>query len=101
MNHICIAPSGVLISMQSSRLPPARTSISATGMVAPPGPYHVANCSGSVHILQTWSAGALRFRTITMLSVSPPVLSVSSAIVIARPSSRCLWPRSLVTHPTT
>src|SRR5439155_16985621 len=61
------------------RVPPTLTSIFATGMVAPSGPYHLAKCSGSVHIRQTRSTGALRVRSITTASWVP----LSSVIVFA------------------
>src|SRR5437764_6367223 len=51
--------------MHTSRAPPTRTSIFATGMVAPSGPYHAAKCSGSVHICQMRSTGASKLRSIT------------------------------------
>src|SRR5256885_14476418 len=70
--------------MHTRRVPPTRTSILATGMVAPSGPYHAAKCSGSVHICQMRSTGASKLRSI--LTVSWEVLS--SAIVFACPSLR-------------
>ena len=50
------------------RLPPTRTSIFATGMVAPSGPYHALKCSGSVHICQMRPTGASKLRSITTAS---------------------------------
>ena len=47
-----LGPFGVSISMHTSRLPPMRTSILATGTVALSGPYHSLKCSGSVHLRQ-------------------------------------------------
>ena len=45
--------------------PPTRTSIFATGMVAPSGPLpSAAKCSGSVHICQMRSTGASKLRSI-------------------------------------
>src|SRR5881394_1813481 len=68
VNHICTGPPGVSISRHTRRLPPTRTSIFATGTVAPPGPYHALKCSGSVHICQIRSAGASKLRSITTAS---------------------------------
>ena len=64
MNHIRVGPSGVVTCMQISRLPPTRTSILATGIVAPVGPYQAAKWSGSVHICQTSFTGASKVRSI-------------------------------------
>src|SRR2546423_11843723 len=94
VNHICIGPSGVCISIATRRVPPTRTSILATGMVAPAGPYHAAKCSGSVHICQMSSTGASKRRSIFTASWEV----VLSAIVFA-----CLsFPlklREVVVHP--
>src|SRR5207247_10868278 len=80
--------------MRTRRVPPTRTSIFATGIVAPSGPYHAAKCSGSVHICQMRSTGASKLRSI--LTASWEVLS--SAIAFA-----CLSLRSelseVVVHP--
>src|SRR5215475_11367873 len=84
VNHICITPPGVSISMHTRRLPPARTSIFATGTVAPSGPYHALKCSGSVHICQMRSGGASKLRSITTASRE----TLPSAIVLARLSLR-------------
>jgi hypothetical protein len=65
VNHICIRPSGVCISLHTRRVPPVRTSIFATGMVAPTGRYQALKCSGSVHICQMRSPGASKLRSIT------------------------------------
>src|SRR2546427_5354443 len=54
--------------MHTSRVPPTRTSILATGIVAPSGPSHAAKCSGSVHICQMRSTGASKLRSITTAS---------------------------------
>src|SRR6266567_3170377 len=70
--------------MHTRRLPPTRTSIFATGTVAPPGPYHALKWSGSVHIRQISSTGAAKLRSITTASWE----ALSSAIVFARLSSR-------------
>src|ERR1700680_3094570 len=67
-NHIDIRPAGVCTSMQIRRLPPARTSILATGGGGPAGPQHSLRCSGSVHICQMRSAGASKLRSITTSS---------------------------------
>src|SRR5438093_161785 len=66
--------------MATSRVPPTRTSIFATGIVAPSGPYHAAKCSGSVHICQMRSAGASRLRSIRTVS-GDPLLSVTCSPV--------------------
>src|SRR5262245_55781362 len=60
-----MVPLEVSICMHTRRVPPTRTSILATGMVAPEGPYQAAKCSGSVHIRHTRSAGAWIVRCIT------------------------------------
>src|SRR5438132_13582739 len=54
--------------MQTRRLPPTRTSILATGIVAPVGPNHSFRCFGSVHICHMRSAGASKRRSITTAS---------------------------------
>src|SRR6266508_2705448 len=94
VNHIGIGPSGDCISIPTSRVPPTRTSIFATGMVAPSGPYHALKCSGSVHICQMRSTGASKLRSITTASWEP----LFSVIVFA-----CLSLRSelcqVVVHP--
>src|SRR6516225_4795712 len=79
--------------MHTRRVPPTRTSIFATGIVAPSGPYQVLKCSGSVHICQTRANGASTIRSIT--TASPELLSV---IAVACPSS---WPElfEVVVHP--
>src|SRR5215475_11796232 len=59
VNHIRIGPFGVCTSMHTRRVPPTRTSIFATGIVAPSGPYQALKCSGSVHICQTTAACSL------------------------------------------
>src|SRR6516225_1502600 len=79
--------------MQTRRVPPARTSIFATGTVAPSGPYHALKCSGSVHIRQMRSTGASRMRSITTASCG-----VSSAIVLTRLSLRSEL-GEVVVHP--
>jgi dihydrolipoamide dehydrogenase len=65
------------------RRPPTMTSMSATGMLAPFGPYHAANCSGSVHSAQTSSTGASKIRSIT----SDPSGPARSLILIVLLSS--------------
>src|SRR5262249_58541291 len=74
-----MVPLGVSICMQTRRVPPTRTSIRASGMAAPAGPYHAAKCSGSVHIRQTRSTGASTVRSITTAFSEP----LSSVIVFA------------------
>src|SRR5207249_2290401 len=80
--------------MDTRRVPPTRTSIFATGIVAPSGPYHAAKCSGSVHIRQMRSTVASKLRSITTASRRPSL----SVIVFA-----CLSLRSelceVVVHP--
>src|SRR5215831_15409061 len=92
-NHIRIGPFGVSTSMQTRRVPPTRTSIFATGMVAPSGPYQALKCSGSVHICQTRANGASTMRSITTASAEP-----LSVIAFARLSS---WLKlsEVVVHP--
>src|SRR5256885_9832433 len=80
--------------MHTRRVPPTRTSILATGMVAPSGPYHAAKCSGSVHICQTRSTGASKLRSILTASWE----SSPSAIVFACPSLRSEL-SEVVVHP--
>src|SRR6185437_3244805 len=70
--------------MHTRRLPPARTSIFATGTVAPSGPYHALKCSGLVHICQIRSTGASKLRSITTASCE----ALSSVIVLAGLSLR-------------
>src|SRR5438477_12817635 len=70
-----MGPPGACISMHTRRVPPTCTSILATGMVAPSGPYHAAKCSGSVHICQMRSTGASKLRSINTASWEP-LLSV-------------------------
>src|SRR3954454_7698223 len=94
VNHICTGPFGVATSMHTRRVPPTRTSILATGIVAPSGPYQAAKCSGSVHICQMRSTGASKLRSI--LTASWEVLS--SAIVFACLSLRSELPE-VVVHP--
>src|SRR5262249_43831356 len=53
---------------------------SATGMVAPCGPYHFLKCSGSVHICHTSSTGASKLRSITTES-----WLVTSSVIGHRP----------------
>src|SRR5207249_761034 len=79
--------------MDISRVPPMRTSILATGMVAPSGPYHAAKCSGSVHICQMSSTGASKRRSTFTAS-----WEVLSAIVFACLSFR-LELCEVVVHP--
>src|SRR6516165_7577287 len=74
VNHIRIGPFGVCTSMHTRRVPPTRTSIFATGIVAPSGPYQALKCSGSVHICQTRGNGASTMRSIT--TASAELLSV-------------------------
>ncbi len=66
-----IGPFGVCTSMPIRRRPPTLRSMSATGMLAPFGPYHAANCSGSVHSAQTASTGASKIRSITSAPSGP------------------------------
>src|SRR5438876_1884978 len=80
--------------MHTRRVPPTRTSILATGMVAPAGPYHAAKCSGSVHICQMRSTGASKLRSILTASWEP----VLSVIVVACLSLR-LKLGEVVVHP--
>src|SRR5262249_24961525 len=68
VNHIRIGPFGDCTSMHTRRVPPTRTSIFATGMVAPSGPYQALKCSGSVHICQTGVNGASTMRSISTAS---------------------------------
>src|SRR6516162_3142447 len=93
VNHIRIGPFGVCTSMHNWRVPPTRTSIFATGIAAPPGPYQALKCSGSVHICQTSASGASTMRSITTASAEP-----LSVIALACPSS---WPKlfEVVVHP--
>src|SRR6516165_8380484 len=93
VNHIRIGPFGVCTSMQTRRVPPTRTSIFATGIVAPSGPYQALKCSGSVHICQTRANGAS-----TMRSISTASAEALSVIAFACPSS---WPElfEVVVHP--
>src|SRR5262249_37366336 len=71
VTHIRIGPFGVCTSMHTRRVPPTRTSIFATGIVAPSGPYQALKCSGSVHICQTRAAGASTMRSISTASAEP------------------------------
>src|SRR6516162_2909522 len=70
--------------MRTRRLPPTRTSMLATEMVAPFGPYQAAKCSGTVHICQMSSMGASKRRSITtescVLFVSVMALDVPSSM---------------------
>src|SRR5262249_2956664 len=93
VNHIRIGPFGVCTSMHTRRAPPVRTSIFATGIVAPSGPYQALKCSGSVHICQTRAKGASIMRSISTTSVEP-----LSVIALACPSS---WGEliEVVVHP--
>src|SRR5262249_36684701 len=93
VNHIRIGPFGVCTSMHTRRVPPTRTSIFATGMVAPSGPNQALKCSGSVHICQTRATGASTMRSISTASAEP-----LSVIAVACPSS---WPElfEVVVHP--
>src|SRR3974390_1881186 len=93
VNHIRMGPLGVCHSKHTTRVPPTRTSIFATGIVAPSGPYQALKCCGSVHICQTRANGASMMRSITTASAEP-----LSAIVLACPS---LWPElfEVVVHP--
>src|SRR5215472_8570996 len=79
--------------MHTRRAPPVRTSIFATGIVAPSGPYQALKCSGSVHICQTRAKGASIMRSISTTSVEP-----LSVIALACPSS---WREliEVVVHP--
>src|SRR4051812_32688378 len=79
--------------MQTRRGPPTRTSMFATGIRAPVGPYQDAKCSGSVHIRQTTGTGASKLRSITTAG-----FEVSSVIVIVR-LSRGSEAREVVVHP--
>src|SRR4051794_18410474 len=54
--------------MHTKRPPPTRTSILATGIVAPSGPYQATKCSGSVQSFQMSSTGASKRRSITTAS---------------------------------
>src|SRR5262249_37288123 len=94
VNHICTRPPGVSISRHTRRLPPGRTSIFATGTVAPSGPYHALKCSGSVHICQMRSAGASKLRSITNASCD----TSRSVIVFIRLSLRS-ESREVAVHP--
>src|SRR2546429_7514467 len=94
VNHICIGPFGVCISMHTRRVPPTRTSILATGIVAPSGPYHAAKCSGSVHICQMRSTEASKLRSILTASLE----ALSSAIAFTCPSLRSEF-SEVVVHP--
>src|SRR5215831_3791908 len=93
VNHIRIGPFGDCTSMHTRRVPPTRTSIFATGIVAPSGPYQALKCSGSVHICQTRANGASMMRSISTASAEP-----LSVIVLA-----CLSPwlelSEVVVHP--
>src|SRR6266550_8677718 len=95
VNHICIGPFGDWTCMQTSRVPPTRRSMFATGMVAPLGPYQNLKCSGTVHIGQMSSTGASKLRSITTACGE---LLVSSLIVSGCPS---LWSELLevLVHP--
>src|SRR3954453_21077145 len=66
-----IGPLGVVISINTCRVPPTRTSIRTTGIVAPSGPYHLAKWSGSVQSCQISSAEASKRRSRTTASTSP------------------------------
>ena len=61
--HVCMAVGPT--PMQTRRRPPGRTSSSATGTVAPAGPYHALKLTGSVHIFHTRSIGASNTRSST------------------------------------
>src|SRR5215470_11426702 len=76
VNHIRTGPFGVCACMHTRRVPPTRTSIFATGIVAPSGPYQALKCSGSVHICQTRASGASTMRSIWTASVE--LLSVTA-----------------------
>src|SRR5215468_9078471 len=93
VNHIRIGPFGVCTSMHTRRVPPTRTSIFATGIVAPSGPYQALKCSGLVHICQTRPNGASMMRSILTASVEP-----LSVILLTCRSS---WPElfEVVVHP--
>src|SRR5437868_1793007 len=85
---------GVWTSMQIKRLPPTRTSILATGRVAPVGPNHSLKRPGSVHIRQMRSTGASKVRSITSAAweclgsvMLPAILLLSSEL------------REVVVHP--
>src|SRR3954454_15116531 len=81
-----MTPSGVVTSMRSSRAPPTRTSMAATEMLAPAGPYHAAKCSGSAHNFQITPGGASNVRSITR-SCAP----LSPVMVNARLSLLLEW----------
>src|SRR5882724_11858083 len=57
--------------MHTRRVPPTLTSIFATGMLAPSGPYQAWKCWGSVHICQMRCTGASKVRSITTESWEP------------------------------
>src|SRR6266566_7539196 len=80
--------------MHTRRVPPTRTSILATGMMAPSGPYHALKCSGSIHICQMRSTGASKLRSITTASCE----ALPSVIVFARLSLRSEL-GEVVVHP--
>src|SRR5215470_16156311 len=94
VNHIRIGPPGVSISMPTRRAPPTRTSIFATTIVAPAGPYHAEKCSGSVHSLQSSSTGAGKQRSITTACSATSF----SVIVLVR-SGRWHESCQVVVHP--
>src|SRR4051812_42326599 len=92
VNHICMGPPGVETSIQTNREPPTRTSMLATGILAPSGPYQPAKCSGSVHNFQMSSTGASNRRSMTtasprrslsrFMSSAPALLSELPEVVV-------------------
>src|SRR4051812_11142749 len=71
--------------MHTWRVPPTCTSILATGMVAPGGPYQDLKCSGSVHISQTRATGASKIRSITTASWEPSLSVIGMLTFRLRP----------------
>src|SRR2546423_11182442 len=94
VNHICSGPLGVVTSMHTSRVPPTRTSILATGIVAPAGPYQAAKCSGCVHICQIRPTGASNIRSIVTASCEPTL-----SVMVSLGHSVVSQLREVVVHP--
>src|SRR3954452_1996795 len=108
VNHICTGPPGVETFIPTNRAPPTRTSILATGIVAPSGPYQAAKYSGSVHNFQTSSTGASKRRSMTTASSrrslsfvmpSAPALLSELPEVVVHPVESCFPHRPVLLGP--